>query len=112
MMRFGVSPRACWAMWVEGWKKWSRSQALSSLSRVWFSSSMGNSRSVDVEAEILEVGEGFEAVARALAAHAGLLHAAERDGRTGDLHPVDRHHAVFEGAAEPQGSGAIFGNHV
>ena len=24
-IRFGLSPRACWARWVEGWKKFSRS---------------------------------------------------------------------------------------
>ena len=29
MMREGVSPRACWARWVEGWKKLSRSQRAS-----------------------------------------------------------------------------------
>ena len=29
MIRLGLSPRACWARWVEGWKKDSRSQRAS-----------------------------------------------------------------------------------
>src|SRR3569833_2789126 len=111
MMRFGVSPRACWAMWVEGWKKWSRSQAARSFAgtdaRV-----MALVLSGEVEADIFQVGEGFEAVAGALAAEAGLLHPAERDGRAGDLHPVDGHHAAVQRPPAAQGAPGIPGHDI
>ena len=98
-------------MWVEGWKKWSRSQAFSSLStvkHVRFLLRSGGS----VDAEILEFGESFEPVARALAADAGLFPAAEGDRRAGDLDPVDRDHAELERAGEALLARAVVGDDI
>src|SRR5690606_4153949 len=109
MMRFGVSPRACVPIWVEGWKKWSRSQAASSLD---WSSMAVPLRSGCVEAEVFEIGEGFNAVARTFASKAGLFCPAERDRRAGDLHAVDRDHAVVERAAHPELARAVLGDKI
>src|SRR4051794_18613910 len=114
MIRFGVSPRAWAAIWVEGWKKWSRSQASSSLPRraIEVLLERKGGRSGGVQTQILELGEGFDAVARAFAAEAGLLGAAERDRGSGDLPPVDRDHAVIQRPAQPQHAGAVAGDDV
>src|SRR5690606_38882425 len=104
MTRVGVSPRACMPICVDGWKKWSRSQAVSSLrlSDMVFPFGLvrcpGSGSRVD--AEIFEVGEGLQAMARPLAPETGLFPAAEWNRPAGDLHPVDGDHAVVEGAAE------------
>src|SRR6185312_15739156 len=110
MMRFGVSPRACVPICVEGWKKWSRSQALSSLD--WSSILFLLFGLRQVDADIFEVGEGFEPVARALAAEARLLDPAERDRRAGDLHPVDRHHAIVERIGHTALTRPVFGDDI
>src|SRR5689334_14151075 len=104
MMRFGRSPRAWPPICVDGWKKWSRSHAFKSFVRsaMVCSSDAERDASGDVEAEVFELGEGFDAVARALAPEPRLLDAAERDRRAGQLDPVHGDHAVFELAAEPQ----------
>src|SRR3546814_5889411 len=104
MTRVGVSPRACMPICVEGWKKWSRSQAASSLRLSGMVFPFGLVRCPGsgsrVDAAIFEVGEGLQAMARSLAPDAGLFLAAERNRPAGNLHPVDGDHAVIEGTAE------------
>src|SRR5690606_21917582 len=95
MTRVGVSPRACAPIWVDGWKKWSRSQAVRSLVRSSIVISSGG-----VDADVFQVGECLDAMARAFATETRLLDAPEGDRGTGDLHTVDRHHAVVERAAK------------
>src|SRR3546814_2563075 len=103
MTRVGVSPRACMPICVEGWKKWSRSQAVSSLRLSGMVFPFGMVRcpgsGSHVDAEIYEVGEGLQAMARSLAPDAGLFPAAERNRPAGDLHPVDGDHAIEIGRA-------------
>src|SRR5690606_9944349 len=100
-MRLGLSPRACWARWVEGWKKFSRSQrSRTSLVSIVLLRCDVSCRSRDVAADIFEVGIGFHAMARALAAESRLLDAAEGDRRAGDPGAVDGDHAELERRGE------------
>src|SRR5690606_22058050 len=86
-----------------------RSQAASSLD---WSSMAVPLRSGCVEAEVFEIGEGFNAVARTLASEAGLFCPAERDRRAGDLHAVDRDHAVVERAVHPELERDVLGDEI
>src|SRR5580698_4498466 len=55
-----------------------------------------------IDGDVLGLGVLQQSLVRALAAEAGLLHAAEWRRRVGDHSPVDTHHARFQRFRDPQ----------